>query len=717
MDSSRRHALVGDASALLLRAISHDGAEGIDAFRRWRALTPLDDAGRGARRVLPLLVDLVEREGLDDAEVQRIKGVGRHVWTQNTLNVRILLSALDALATNGLRPMLLKGLALFVRSPDFMRKRSSTDGDILLPPEQIELAARLLREAGFEPRGFRWADFGAPLIESATSGASLRQPGQKSPLDLHWRPLSNITDPELGETVMARAEHHELQGRPILLPSVTDQLFLALARCEPWDEDESLTRLVEAHLLLSAPSAHVDWPALEALVTRYGLEATARAFLGDLASHMRLAAPEGLLSRFDAATSGEKRHEWAIRTISPDRRGEAQRWQLQRMDERARRVRHPLGLAGTKEIGLRRFGLNPATASILWQALRRRVRPGEVRDIQFLEGFSYPEATGRWSSGNWSAFAVPLTLAQREGEPVGLNVAAFLGAGPRARVAATGGLGVVSRVQARDDSATQLDLKVRPLAELGGAGLILLWLPDAMTPASANMSNDNRQLGLFIHWPWRLPARPRATGTRAAYEAFRETYRHLPLPLAIRSRLSPALAPFQGEVISHGAIPPPLPIASIKRGDVVVSGFLSDLGDIGRAGRLIRDSLLTWGVPLSEHDLGADPPGDLVPKVSPGGIWVCHCNPPETMAVVLDGSARLWADRYRIGVWDCELEQLPESWIPALACFHEIWAPSEFAAAAILRARNTDGPMVRIVPRQPSQPIAPTNYRRYLRRT
>ena len=107
----RRYTLLDEAASLVLRAVSLRGPDAVDAFRRWRTLVKLDDAGRAASRVLPLLVELVQREGIDDPDLQRMQGVGRHIWTQNTLNVRLLLAALDALDAAGIRPMLLKGIA------------------------------------------------------------------------------------------------------------------------------------------------------------------------------------------------------------------------------------------------------------------------------------------------------------------------------------------------------------------------------------------------------------------------------------------------------------------------------------------------------------------------------------------------------------------------------------------------------------------------------
>jgi glycosyltransferase involved in cell wall biosynthesis len=696
-ENRRRYTLLGENSSLVLRALALEGPAAVDAFRSWRAKVPLDDAGGAATRVLPVLVELMQREAIDDPDLQRMRGVGRHIWTQNTLNVRLLLAGLDALAEAGIRPMLLKGMALFVRSPDFMRKRQSTDSDVLVSPDQLEQAAAALARHGFEPRGFRWEDFSAPLIGSETSGATLRKPDQRSHLDLHWRPLSSITDPALAETFLARAETHILQGRPVLLPTVTDQLFMALARAEPWDEEECLKRLVEAHMLLSSLAATVNWDTLAGMIATYRLEALALAFLGDLDRHAGLGLPGGYLSGLEAAVTAEGWREFELRRIRPAQRTLRQDWRLRQTDERSGRDRGPTGVPGHGEIQLRGLGLNAATAGPLWQALRRRVRPGQLADVQFLEGFSYPEAEGRWTSGQWSALAVPLTAEQRAGEPVRLNVHALGLGASRLRIAATGGRETLSHVRAPADPTLRLELRVRPLPELDGGGLILLWTPDARTPRSMGLSTDERRLGLFFRHPWSLPGHRPQTGATALYRVLRQAYRHLPLPMAVRSRLSPALGMVQQQMTSR-TVPAPLPIEAIKPGDVVISAFLSDQSGIARAGRLTRDSLRTWGVKVIEHDITADPLAETVPEVGPGGVWICHCNPPEAIPVLVEETARLWASRYRIGVWAYELERLPPGWLPMLAHFHEIWAPSQFVADAIRRSSGSKGPVIRVVP-------------------
>lgn len=136
----------------------------------------------------------------------------------------------------------------------------------------------------------------------------------------------------------------------------------------------------------------------------------------------------------------------------------------------------------------------------------------------------------------------------------------------------------------------------------------------------------------------------------------------------------------------------------IARGPVIVSGFFSDVTGIGRAGRLTVDKLGEWDVPLITHDIRLDPGARALREVEPGGVWVCHCNPPQVLEMLAHGADQVWAGRYRIGYWAYELEILPSDWQPTIAYFHEIWAPSAFVADAIRRSPYARGVTIRVVP-------------------
>lgn len=137
----------------------------------------------------------------------------------------------------------------------------------------------------------------------------------------------------------------------------------------------------------------------------------------------------------------------------------------------------------------------------------------------------------------------------------------------------------------------------------------------------------------------------------------------------------------------------------IVRGGVLVSGFLSDINGIGRAGRLTAEAVSGWDANSVLHDLREERKGTTSADLAvPGGIWLCHCNPPEALYFMAHGDRRVWKSRYRIGYWAYELQQLPDDWVPAIEHFHEIWVPSEFVAGAVRRACADPAKIIRVVP-------------------
>ena len=183
-------------------------------------------------------------------------------------------------------------------------------------------------------------------------------------------------------------------------------------------------------------------------------------------------------------------------------------------------------------------------------------------------------------------------------------------------------------------------------------------------------------------------------GLQLIYSVARRVWRTL--PTGFRSWAGPSV-----QTLAVYAHRPPGPFSpeTIRRGDVLVSGFFSDVNGIGRAGRLTLDAVETWGSRVLRHDLRLDPRGtSLARQRDRKGIWICHCNAPEALSFMLSDTGNIWSNRYRIGYWVYELPRLPADWHPALALFNEIWAPSQFVADAIIRARNRFGPIVRVVP-------------------
>jgi glycosyltransferase involved in cell wall biosynthesis len=179
-----------------------------------------------------------------------------------------------------------------------------------------------------------------------------------------------------------------------------------------------------------------------------------------------------------------------------------------------------------------------------------------------------------------------------------------------------------------------------------------------------------------------------------------------PLPRDLVRRLAPqglrqALMPLRLKLMERTlarAVATPEP--DLQAGDLVVSGLFNMSKGVSRAAHLTAQGIAAAGWPLTAHDI--EPvlkagPGSrkTLPFVRAGGAWIAHINAPEALLALTSLSPDAWRGRTRIGYWAYELPAAPAAWGRVARAFHEIWAPSVFAAEAM---RAAGARSVRVVP-------------------
>ena len=499
--TARESLLADEGLRCLLRAATRQDDEGLRAFQAWRRDNALDSAGAAGFLVLPSLVELLDRHGVADRDLARMRGVGRYVWAANALRLKAFLKAIDVLAAASIRTVLMKSAAIFARSPAASHRRLPADHDILVEPARIGDAATALREAGFVPKGFTWEDVPGQLVSSCTPGMPIALPREAGEIDLHWRPLPTIPDAALTESVFSAAETRVFHGRTVLVPSTAHHLFISLARCEPWDENECFRRLLEGALLLGIPGSRPDWAALEALIRRHGTAAAAAAYLGTLAEDCDCDVPQGLVCGLHASVSRRGAEAWRLRHIKPGQRNPFQERRILREAMRHHAPADGVAAPSQAEALLRRFGEgSPAAVALVWHLACRRVTGASTGAPRFLEGFSFPEADGRWTGARWALLALPLVAAD-DGR-LALVGHAYLGARAGVRLLLSAGAGTtILRLAPGDDAP--LCFAARPVARIGGDALVVLHMPDATSPHAEGESMDDRLLGFFLRRAWR----------------------------------------------------------------------------------------------------------------------------------------------------------------------------------------------------------------------
>ncbi|HLL83579.1 MAG TPA: nucleotidyltransferase family protein [Longimicrobium sp.] len=138
---------------------------------------------------------------------------------------RLLLRALDALAAEGITPVLLKGYGLGLRLYPEPFLRASSDVDLWVERAELDRAERVLSTklglARVEEAGE--VDFEEERLHH------LQLAGKAGIVELHYRPLSSFGSALEGEGYRARGVKAEVEGRPLWYLGPEDELvYLAV---------------------------------------------------------------------------------------------------------------------------------------------------------------------------------------------------------------------------------------------------------------------------------------------------------------------------------------------------------------------------------------------------------------------------------------------------------------------------------------------------------
>ena len=232
------------AQRLLLRAVVLRGAEALAAWQRWTQAVNLDRLDAGSIRLLPQLYRSLEREGVRDPLMSKLKGVYRHTWYGNQLRLRDTGVVLGELNRRGIEPMLLKGAALTLLHYRDSGLRPMEDVDILVRTHQWRAAVGALTDLGWTPRVL------VTPRRVAASHAMEFADARAQRIDLHWHLLPVSCWPGADDEFWERASTTALRGVRVSVLDATDQLLHTCAHGVKWEHVPPLRWIADAALNL-----------------------------------------------------------------------------------------------------------------------------------------------------------------------------------------------------------------------------------------------------------------------------------------------------------------------------------------------------------------------------------------------------------------------------------------------------------------------------------
>jgi hypothetical protein len=244
--------------SVLLAAEDEAGA----AWFAWRGRVALDGLDVASRRLLPLVAARLDRLGIAEPELARLRGVARHTWASNHCHVRAGLEGAASLARAGIRVCALKGLGLLDRYYDGdFAARPMYDVDLLVAPEQAADAAGILESLGFrsEPPITR-RSLAARGIRRGMAHAFRRG---SSSIDLHWHVLHQDRSRFFDTLAWAHAARLTRAGDAgVLALSATEHLMHICLHGVRHDASANRIWPLDAVRIIDGSQGEIDWERL-----------------------------------------------------------------------------------------------------------------------------------------------------------------------------------------------------------------------------------------------------------------------------------------------------------------------------------------------------------------------------------------------------------------------------------------------------------------------
>jgi hypothetical protein len=243
---------------LLLTAALGDGAPSVNAFREWQARVDLmREFHPEVVRLLPLVYANMQRQGVDDPVMARLKGAYRRSWYDTNRLFHTVQPAIAALTSAGINVLLLKGAPLAIDYYGNAAHRPMGDVDLMVSRCDLDAALKVLRSAGWR--------MGTPLADDLRFRHAVQCLGPDGgEMDVHWHVVFEAASDDADRALLAASEPVVFLGSQVQQLDPTSLLFLVLVHGVRWNEQTPVRWIPDAMMILRCRGAAIDWDRLVA---------------------------------------------------------------------------------------------------------------------------------------------------------------------------------------------------------------------------------------------------------------------------------------------------------------------------------------------------------------------------------------------------------------------------------------------------------------------
>lgn len=251
----------------------------------------------GEMRLLAAAYKSLHGRGIRGPMIDVAKGIYRRTWYVNQLSVSRNAEITERLERAGVPMLMLKGFPLAVCDYRDLGARPMEDLDLLVPPECVEEAARVL-----EPMGFRSAEPG-PGPASLLGKELQIVDGAGKVVELHaFALVDSADDTDLWEGRVPFA----LREAQAFAPCPADHLLLICAHGQRWNLVQPISWIVDAAMIVRSAGDGFDWDRLLERARARELSLVAARAARVLAG-LDLAVPADVIARLESEDVGPAR--------------------------------------------------------------------------------------------------------------------------------------------------------------------------------------------------------------------------------------------------------------------------------------------------------------------------------------------------------------------------------------------------------------------------
>ena len=297
---------------LMLRAALLQREPALEAWDEWKRTVNIEVIDYGSHRMAPQLYRNLQRHGVKDPLMERLKGVYRYYLYKNELLMHRIATLLAAFEDAGIQTMVLKGAALIQLYYKESGLRPMLDADVLVHAHQAEQAMELLTNLRWNPVRYRQPQMRIPILHSTP----FEDDGGRQ-LDLHWHLFWECFNANDDDDYWQNAIPIKIGGVQTLALNATDQLLHTCWHGARWNEVPPIRWIADAMAILGASAAEIEWPRLLKKAQRHRIIMPVKDALGYLKKTFDAPVPDSLLESLSAVRISKIERENYEATLNP----------------------------------------------------------------------------------------------------------------------------------------------------------------------------------------------------------------------------------------------------------------------------------------------------------------------------------------------------------------------------------------------------------------